>query len=94
MITNPFDTNGIQKVGEVTSRTVREAICEPDYQNAYVAGATRAFEQVLQFAGMRIQLAGEFDDTRALRDLEVWLGDRIRDVHSIATDGTDNAQNF
>lgn len=82
-----INTEGLDTVGEVTSRTMREALVEEDYRNAWIAGAHAALNEVAKFAEQRIAIAGEFDDVRALQDLKVWVGDKIREVHSTATNG-------
>lgn len=84
-----FNTDGITHIGEVTSRTLREAIVEDDYTQSRIAGAVQMLTEVGEFVQGRIDAAGPYDDVRALRDLKVWLGDRIREVQSNATNGTD-----
>ncbi len=83
------DAEGLVLVGEVTTRTMREAISEPDYRNASIAGATAVLEEVILFAQARIDAAGPYDDVRLLEELKVYLADKIRSVHSTATNGKD-----
>lgn len=86
-----INTIGLEATGEFESRAMRETRTAEDYTNAWVAGAAAALGQVSQFAQNRIAMAGPYDDVRALRDLELWVADKIREVHSTATDGSRNA---
>ncbi len=86
-----INTEGVQLVGEFVSRTMREVIVDPDYQNAKKYGAVAVLEEVIAFAQARIDAAGEYDDVRALHELKLWTADKIRSVNSIATDGTQDA---
>lgn len=80
--------NGDGEIGGLTSRTQREAIVADDYHNAWVSGAAHALGRVNAFAASKVALAGPYDDTRALRDLQTWVADMIREVHDTkATDG-------
>lgn len=83
-------TDGVVGVGEVTTRVMREAITEPDFANARIAGAVDAYQKVILHAGELIRYARPYDDTRALTDLISWSNDRIREVHSGATNGIRN----
>lgn len=84
-----FDATGLVLAGEVESRVMREARVEEDYNNAWIAGATAALEQVSMFAKSRIAAAGPYDDMRALQELELWVADKIREVHEPDTNGND-----
>lgn len=86
-----INTIGLESTGEFESRAMRETRVAEDYENARIAGAAQAFTEVGLFAKSRIAAAGPYDDTRALQDLEIWLADKIREVHSKATDGSSNA---
>jgi hypothetical protein len=89
MTTEGFDSTGLVLAGEVETRVMREARTEEDYTNSWIAGAHAALTQVSMFAKGRIAAAGPYDDTRALVELEAWVADKIREVHSKPTDGTD-----
>lgn len=82
-----INTEGITAVGEITSRTLREAVVAHDFSQARAAGAVEAYTNVAGWAQEAIRLAGPYDDTRALVDLIGILGDKIREVHSRATAG-------
>jgi hypothetical protein len=82
-----INTEGVTGVGEINSRTLREAVTAPDYTQAYVAGAVEAYGNVAGWVQEAIRRAGPYDDTRALVDLIGILGDKIREVHSRATAG-------
>lgn len=87
-----INTEGVTGVGEINSRTLREAVVEPDYTQAFVAGATEAYTNVAGWCQEAIRRAGPYDDTRALLDLIGILGDKIREVHSRATAGAANSE--
>ena len=89
MTQDSFDSTGVLLTGEIESRVMREARVEEDYTNAWIAGATAALTQVGQFAQARIEAAGPYDDIRALVELRSWVADKIREVHSTATNGND-----
>lgn len=89
MTTEGFDATGLVLAGEVETRLMREARVEEDYYNAKVAGAHEAYTAAMLFAQSRIDAAGPYDDVRALQEFLTWAADRIREVHSIATNGTD-----
>lgn len=77
-----LQTEGVTKVGEVISRTMREAIVADDYRNSFVAGA----DMVLHALGTRLErmiaCAGPYDDTRALADFLTWSRDSILRIHT------------
>lgn len=75
-------TEGLTAVGEITSRTMREARQEPDFLNARAAGASFAYMSCLVWVQDRIRAAGPYDDTRSLTEMVVWLSDRIRETNS------------
>lgn len=87
-----INTIGLVSTGEFETRAMRETRTEHDYTNAWIAGAQAALTQVNLFAANRIALAGPYDDMRALEELQLWVADKIREVHSTATDGSSNAQ--
>ena len=89
MTQDSFDSTGVLLTGEIESRVMREARVEEDYTNAWIAGAAAALTQVSQFADSHIAAAGPYDDTRALVTLKAWVADKIREVHSTATNGND-----
>jgi len=88
-MTTPWDdrinTLGVELVGEVASRTMREAQVAEDYHNAWVSGAASAYAEVQKFIASKRSVAGPYDDLRALEDMQRWLGDMIRSVHETAT---------
>lgn len=86
-----INTEGVTGVGEINSRTFREAVAAPDYTQSYVSGATEAYTNVAGWVQEAIRRAGPYDDVRALVDLLGILGDKIREVHSRATAGDKNA---
>lgn len=86
-----INTEGITGVGELTTRTLREAITDQDYRQSHVTGAVEAYGEVAAWAQEKIRNAGPYDDTRALLDLIGILGDKIREVHSRATAGETSA---
>lgn len=79
--------NGDGEIADISSRTQREAQVEQDYTNAYRAGAVRALEAVGRFAASKLEMAGPYDDVRAIEELQTWLADMIRSAHTLATDG-------
>lgn len=87
-----INTIGLVSTGEFESRAMRETRTAEDYTNAWIAGATEALGQVNLFAANRIAMAQPYDDVRALEELQLWVADKIREVHSTATDGSSNAQ--
>jgi len=82
-----INTIGLESTGEFESRAMRETRTAEDYTNAWIAGAAQALTHVSLFAAERIAAAGPYDDVRALQELEQWVADKIREVHSKATDG-------
>lgn len=88
-MTESMNTDGIQLVGDVSSRTVREALVEQDYTNAWKAGAHWALDEVAKISRSMRSVADPYDDMRALVVLETWITDKIREVHSKATNGND-----
>lgn len=82
-----INTIGLESTGEFETRAMRETRTAEDYHNAWIAGATAALNQVSMFARERINMAGPYDDVRALHEMEAWVADKIREVHSKATDG-------
>lgn len=82
-----INTEGVTGVGEINSRTLREAVVAPNYTQAHVAGAVEAYTNVAGWCQEAIRRAGAYDDTRSLVDLLGMLGDKIREVHSRATAG-------
>lgn len=74
-------SEGVTLVGEVISRTMREAITDPDFTNTRISAAKFAYEETLLRAESIIAAAGPYDDTRAVADMVVWLKDRIRAIH-------------
>lgn len=86
-----INTIGLATTGEFETRAMRETRTAEDYTNAWIAGAAAALAQVNLFAANRIAMAGPYDDVRALKELEQWVADKIREVHSTATDGSGNA---
>jgi hypothetical protein len=90
-LNHQINTIGLESTGEFESRAMRETRTAEDYTNAWVAGAANALTKVAIFAEERILAAGPYDDVRALQELEQWVADKIREVHSKATDGSRNA---
>lgn len=86
-----INTDGVVSVGEINTRLMREAITEPDHREAVRSGLSKAYRECAVYAQERIDGAGPYDDTRALKDMVTWLGDRIREVHANATNGSANA---
>lgn len=82
-----INTEGVTGVGEITSRTMREAVTEVDITSALASGATQAYQHISRWCEERIAAAGPYDDMRALQELILILGDKIREVHSRATAG-------
>lgn len=76
------ESEGVTQVGEVVTRTLREAIVEDDYRHAWIAGGTRALEAIVTRIDHITALAGPYDDTRALGELKTWAEDTIRRIHS------------
>lgn len=85
------NNEGLAEVGEITTRVMREAIQEPDFTHARQAGATDAYTICLAWVAERLRMAGEYDDTRELQNMVTWLGDKIREVNSPKTNGSDGA---
>lgn len=77
-----INTEGVERVGELNSRTMREAQTDQDFTNAWIAGAKYAYEQAMVFAQERVEAAGPYDDTRALTELVVWCSDQIKETHA------------
>jgi hypothetical protein len=86
-LNHQINTIGVQLVGEVNSRTMREAVVAEDYRNAWAAGAVHAYAEVAKFIDSKRSVSGPYDDLRALEDMRVWLGDMIRAAHSTPMDG-------
>lgn len=86
-----LNTDGLQRVGEVSSWAFRDVLVEPDHAQARVAAAAEAYRECEAYILARLAQAGPYDDVRALDDMRAWLGDKIREVHSNATNGTDGA---
>jgi hypothetical protein len=82
---------GLVRVGEVTTRVMREAIAEPDFREAMKASEVKAYAACAAFATEQVALAGPYDDTRALRVMLTWLSDRVREVQTPSYDGAPNA---
>lgn len=82
-----INTDGVTSIGEINSRAFREAIAEPDFRMARIAGEVRAYENTIRWCEEAIQLAGPYDDTRLVENLIRILGDKIRESHSSATSG-------
>lgn len=80
-----INTEGLTEVGEVTTRVMREAVQEPDFQHAHRAGATAALNEALLWVRDRLREAGPYDDVRALGDMVTWISDKIREVNSPPT---------
>lgn len=80
-----LNTEGVVLVGELTSRTLREAQAAEDYHNAGVSGQVLALSSTASWVADRIAAAGPYDDVRALGDLLVWIGDKIREVQAAPT---------
>jgi hypothetical protein len=74
-------SEGVTLVGEVISRTMREAQVDPDFQNVKITGQHEAYVATLSQVESQIAMAGPYDDMRGLQDLTVWLADRIREIH-------------
>lgn len=90
-MTERINTEGVVEAGELTTRAWREVITEPDFANARVAGADAAYREALKWVQERIDTAEIYADTRALQEMVTWLGDKIRAVHSTATNGIPHA---
>lgn len=92
-LANQINTLGVAEgveSGEISSRVQREARTAEDYHNAHVAGAAWALGEVARFARSKIEIAGPYDDVRAIEELQTWLADMIRKVHE-PMDGMSNA---
>lgn len=86
-----LNTEGAVAIGEINTRAMREAIVEPDHREAMATAAANAYADIIGWAQERIDRAGPYDDTRALQELILILGDKIRDVRSKATVGDQSA---
>lgn len=86
-----INTDGVLLTGEYEVRVQRDAMVEDDHQNAWRAGAKWALEEVALFTASQRAVAGPYDDMRAVEDLDVWIADRIREIHSGATNGNNHA---
>lgn len=82
-----INTNGAVAIGEINTRAMREAMVEVDHKEALITGAVSAYSEVLKWAEELLRRAGPYDDTRAIQELILILGDKIRDVRSTATVG-------
>lgn len=82
-----INTEGVTGVGELNTRVLREAFIQPDFSQAYVAGAVEAYGEAAAWAQERIRMSGQYDDIRPLVELIGFLGDKIRETHSRATAG-------
>jgi hypothetical protein len=83
-----INTEGLVEVGEVTTRVMRDARLEFDFANAQNASRVNAFNEILVWTQEQILQAGPYDDTRHLKYLVVWLGDKIREVHPATMEET------
>ena len=81
-----LNTQGLIGIGEADTRVLRTAKVDEDYRNAVVAGAVWALRSVAEFANAQLQIAGPYDDTRAIETMISWTADRIREVQSPATE--------
>lgn len=77
-----INSEGVVEVGEINTRVFREAITEVDFHNATVSGSVNAFGKTLEFSRRQLALAGPYDDTRPIKEMILWLGDRIREVQN------------
>lgn len=82
---------GLMGVGEVTTRVMKEALQEPDFQEAMKSSEVKAFRKCEAFAQEQIANAGPYDDVRALRVMLTWLSDRVREVQTPGYDGAFHA---
>lgn len=76
------ESEGVQIVGEVISRTTREAIVESDFRNAWISGAQTVLQLTAARMTMLIARAGPYDDTRALQETVEWVHDTMKAIHS------------
>jgi hypothetical protein len=81
-MTESINTEGVVSVGEINTRLLREAKQAADYHNAEVAGAVRVLNEAAEFLNAQLSAAGPYDDTRTMRMLLVWIGDKIREVQT------------
>jgi len=87
-----LNTEGLVEVGELGTRLFREALVATDFRNAHIGGAVDAYTATAFFVRGKLEAAGPFDDTRTMRELLIWLGDRIREVQSPATEEANATQ--
>jgi len=80
-----INTEGVAQIGELNTRSLREAQVAEDYRNARVSAAVHAYENTALWVRARLAAAGPYDDTRPMLELLVWLGDKIRETQSPAT---------
>ena len=88
-MTEAINTEGVALTGEFEVRVMRESAVAEHHENAWRGGALWAFNEMLKFTNSVRSTAGPYDDLRAIETLESWVADRIREVHSAATNGTD-----
>lgn len=82
-------TDGLVVIGEFDVRLQRGREAEAQHQNAWNGGARWALDEVTKFVESVRAVAGPYDDMRALNTLDEWIADRIREIHSPATNGTE-----
>lgn len=88
-----INTEGVQQVGELNTRLFREAMVEIDFDNAQRAARVQILSELELWAEEQLRSAHPYDDTRSLTNLQTWLADKIRAVHSAAPDEDQNASN-
>jgi hypothetical protein len=82
-------TDGLVTIGEYDVRLQRGRESSAEHENAWRGGAKWALEEVARFTESVRAVAGPYDDMRAIETLETWIADRIREIHSPATNGTE-----
>lgn len=81
-------TEGLVVIGEFDVRLQKGREAAAEHQNAWNGGARWAFDEVTAFISSVRSVAGPYDDLRAIDTLDAWIADRIREIHSPATNRT------
>lgn len=75
-----INTEGLERVGELVIRGYRGLDVATDYAEAVKGSRFRTLEEVDLWVSQQIEVAGPYDDVRALRSLRTWIADKIRET--------------
>lgn len=75
-----INTDGIERVGDLVIRGYRGLDQATTHEEAWKASRVRTLEETDLWVCQQIQIAGPYDDVRALQTLRTWITDRIRET--------------